>query len=519
MAATLRRWDGPVDSSIPATHSVPRETHHSSLAVSHSTAETMSSSASSHGGSKHYSGGSFGNFLRWIAVVFGLSVLSLIVTSSYNSLLSASVLRPTEPVVHQRSHGSAVHERTPSTSDHNTSIILLMSFPNSGTSYTLLNTQTISNLTIATSYDQEIIYPGPPLFVGAHERSPFILNASLGRPRNILTKTHCVGHCEVCVPDTNLQTFQRECLSLTVTRPGQRPRRVPYGTIPYKAVHLFRNPLDNLVARMHLGVQRRRDKLKWEEHSLQNFTYDPRGFRAWCSYLDGILRVDLRQLLRQRGVAEDVLEGLPCLSEWWRYVHWHNQAIDMLQSLKVPTMVMYYEEYTDNYQKAVDTLFEFLELDQVLPPAPFITGKTYETYYTDHEKRLAAQLVEKLASPLCWQIVRDYLEQYTTGGQELQEERQMENESADDDEEEDDDMSSSSSSSSSEEDIGIPTTQVADDDQPVVALLVSFPNSVRANPEICRRSRAQDRPTPLPNVPMSHMTVDCFFPRRVRPIH
>ena len=328
-------------------------------------------------------------------------------------------------------------------------MVLLLSFPNSGTSYTLANTQKISNLTVATSYDQEIVYPGGPLFVGAYERSPYILNASLNRPRNILTKSHCSGLCEVCMPELNLPVFERECLSLTKLNPAtQRNVRIPYYDLPQKAVHLLRNPHDNLVARMHMGVERRRLRLGWSEADLAKFTNDEAGFSTWCSYVDSLVKGDMKGMLRnQYGVSEEIINNLPCLSEWWRYVQWHNNAIAMLQAHDIPSLVLYYEEYTDNYQQAVDDLFEFLELDQVLVPEPFIAGKTYESYFSADARRLAAELVQQLASPTCWNILRGYFP-----GQESNE-------------------------------IAVskpvkPATKVTDG-LPVVAMLMSFPNSVR----------------------------------------
>jgi hypothetical protein len=356
----------------------------------------------------------FGNFSKWFVVISSLSLLSLMMTSSYNRLLSTSVMTPT--VLHQQSHSSFQLEKQlprPSLSnqDFNSSIVLLLSFPNSGTSYTLANTQTISDLTVATSYDQEILYSGTPLFVGAYEQSPYILNASLGRPRNILTKTHCTGHCEVCVPEFNLKVFETECLSLTKYNAAtKRNMRIPYNAIkPSKAVHLFRNPHDNLVARMHMGVERRRTRLLWTEYQLARFTFDESGFSQWCSYVDSLFKGNLKEMLRnQYGISEYIIHTLPCLSEWFRWVKWHNNAIAMLETHEIPALVLYYEDYTNNYQQAVNGLFNFMDLEQLRPPAPFIAGKTYESYFSLEAKQLAAELVQQLASPKCWSIIQNY---------------------------------------------------------------------------------------------------------------
>ncbi|GKY99029.1 hypothetical protein MPSEU_000858600 [Mayamaea pseudoterrestris] len=396
---------------------------------------------------------SFVIFSKGLIAVFLLSLLSLMVTSSYNRLLSTSMLMP--QTLHQQSHSTMNELGQVTTQDSvNSSVVLLLSFPNSGTSYTLANTQTISNLTVATSYDQEVLYDGPPRFVGAYEQSPYILNVSLHQPRSILTKTHCIGHCEICVPEINVQTFQTECLTLTKYNPmTNRNIRTPYHTLPAKSVHLLRNPHDNLVARMHMGVERRRVKLGWAEADLAKFSFDETGFHEWCSYMDVSFKGDLKRMLTEEfGVSQEIVNKLPCLAEWWRYVQWHNNAIAMTKRNNIPTHILYYEEYSNNYQKTVDDLFDFIGLEQVLSPEPFISNKTYDSYYTAETKQLAAELVKQLASPDCWSIIKKY---FGENEKESETDETLDVETSVD---------------------VVPSTKVSND-LPVVALLVSFPNS------------------------------------------
>jgi hypothetical protein len=275
-----------------------------------------------------------------------------------------------------------------------------------------------------------------------------------------LTKTHCVGHCEVCRPDeyTDTAVFQRECMSITHLDPNRRTGRpqkvvrIPYSQRPAKAVHLFRNPFDNLVARMHMGVERRREKLNWTEVELSRFaTYDVPGFQAWCSYLDSSTVFkggNVRELLQQRGISLKILDGLPCLSEWWRYVQWHNNAVSMLQQLQIPKLVLYYEDYSSQYQQTVRRLLDFLELDQVQPALPFVQHKTYKDYYDPEATLLAREFVQTMASPLCWEHLQRY---FTIHDHQLR-----------------DDAKQPSSA----------VTSTSKNGPPVVALLLSFPNSV-----------------------------------------
>jgi hypothetical protein len=69
----------------------------------------------------------------------------------------------------------------------------------------------------------------------------------------------------------------------------------------------------------------------------------------------------------------------------------------------------------------VKGLFDFLELepppgpsgkpsanDAFLEPKPFIPGKSYDSYFTDHERMLAGQVVKAMATPECWSLIRRY---------------------------------------------------------------------------------------------------------------
>jgi hypothetical protein len=111
----------------------------------------------------------------------------------------------------------------------------------------MTNTLHMSNQSVATSYEQELL-TNPRVFVGVPERSPYFLNTTLSLPKYVLTKTHCSGLCEQCAPEWSLETFEKECLTLYAGT--NRKQHIYYGHAPAKAIHLIRSPFDNLVARM-----------------------------------------------------------------------------------------------------------------------------------------------------------------------------------------------------------------------------------------------------------------------------
>ena len=157
------------------------------------------------------------------------------------------------------------------------SIAWLLSFPNSGTSYTLANTNQVTQRLVATNYNVagrsvSQHFPMP-------EQGPFLLNdaavADLLPDTYILTKTHCAAYCVDC-PLRNflhwsIEAFVDGCRTTKEQRLQQQhdSNNNATTTILHKtmypaawvkrAVHLVRNPFDNLVARMHLSLRDQQD--------------------------------------------------------------------------------------------------------------------------------------------------------------------------------------------------------------------------------------------------------------------
>jgi hypothetical protein len=174
----------------------------------------------------------------------------------------------------------------------------------------------------------------------------------------VLTKTHCGGYCIQCHPSkyvfTNTSRFLQSCLSGErdyVSELDERPAsliRTRYApTLPQRAVHLVRNPFDNIVSRFHLSVKRQRrirdnkrralvsnweDRLDDDDEESAVFSSDPLGFEKYCEYLDSQYREREEKFFRLTepksftNVAHaDALEqyrDLPCRMEWYRYIQW-----------------------------------------------------------------------------------------------------------------------------------------------------------------------------------------------------
>jgi hypothetical protein len=182
-------------------------------------------------------------------------------------------------------------------------VVWLLSFPNSGTSYTIQATRELSNCSTASNYALEgksRDEPSVPAVAGrAGENGPFLdvipkFHGCL--PRYILTKTHCSGYCDNCSPDAYLETprsFQIGCRS--GFRGVQKNNEIKLVPVTYnvslvkKAIHIFRNPLDNVVARFHLLTRSKRNfYFRKVNNTRIKFTYqnNKRGFDLWCRNMD-----------------------------------------------------------------------------------------------------------------------------------------------------------------------------------------------------------------------------------------
>jgi len=283
-------------------------------------------------------------------------------------------------------------------------------------------TREASNCTTATNYALEGEIkdePSVPVVAGPEgNQGPWlelIPDRHTSIPRDfILTKTHCKGFCSgrYCGPEKTIHTvrsFMVGCLSGTRAvrnkRGGLDKISVTYSPdLVKKAIHIFRHPLDNVVARFNLeyNVQSAKGDGKYTALFPKNAT----GFRRWCA-LD-----DRNQgLLKSRFIDEPLrrkLSGVPCFNEFYRYAQWHNLAFSMSRDMNLPTMILHYHEYSDNFEQTRDSVLNFLGLPRVGDGVEFHSGKVYRSYFSTKQKAAIRALLEELASTETWEQLKDY---------------------------------------------------------------------------------------------------------------
>lgn len=273
------------------------------------------------------------------------------------------------------------------------------------------NVEWMSNQSVAVNYKKE-----SDGFVPLHEdhpEGPYVHNLSLSLPRQVLTKTHCDGFCDDCPMQRtfmDFNSFEAGC--------GRAERVIVRGVIvnsfysssrPTKAVHLIRSPWDNIVSRMHHGIYRRRTFLNWSEEQLAPFQNSLEGVRAWCRYIDnGFWDATA---LNTSGLSVDDLQtivSVPCGSDFFRYIQWHNNALRLIHKMGVPVHNLFYEDYTLQFNKTTQELLDFLDLPAVNPPLPFATGKTYENLMDVRNRKHAWDLIRRFALPEVWELLKRY---------------------------------------------------------------------------------------------------------------
>lgn len=258
--------------------------------------------------------------------------------------------------------------------------------------------------------------PSIPVFDSSIE-GPFleqIPNKAINMPsKYILTKTHCGGYCSDCRPKNYVETsrsFQISCQTgqrgIESDKGEMTTEFVTYDTSNLgKAIHLFRHPLDNIVARFHLHYN--------EQKALNNTDFAIRyqnnanGFNAWCE--DETFWDELEKLRWIDDGLVEKLKAVPCRQEFFRYVQWHNLAFETSRSLSLPTLIMYYDDYSDDFALALKRLLTFLELPRVDGAIePFSHGKEYRNYYTVEQHAAILDLVKELASAETWHYLKRY---------------------------------------------------------------------------------------------------------------
>lgn len=291
-------------------------------------------------------------------------------------------------------------------------IAWLMSFSNSGTSYTLNRLiGPTSQTRVATNYCHSSPNKTHPVYSG-HSEGPlwqFTSHEERTRPtKYILTKTHCGFYCNGCAPEEYMDDaldFTAKCSS------GFKMARAPDGksnqkvhvtydsSVVHKTIHLIRNPFNNVVSRFHLARQQKKH--------LSKYRNSRHGFRKYCESQNSQWKDEVEASWLTNKLS--MMKNIPCRDDFYRYVRWHNQAfVTTDDELDVPTHLLHYEDYAERFDETVDGLMDFLHLKQRNVPDGFSEGHAYADYYTDEERRAVTEAMKILATNKTWSHIQHY---------------------------------------------------------------------------------------------------------------
>jgi hypothetical protein len=355
-------------------------------------------------------------------------------------------------------------------------LVWLVSFPNSGTSYTMMLVERASNRSTATHHGREVANTqgwstpvsgddgGGPYWEGTVHLRGRLRALPL---RHVLTKTHCGSRCVNCGPETyrtSLPAFVQDCqrtTAYTTTAPASGSSSskssvnlltnwVPLTRVA-KVLWLMRHPLENIVARYHLERRNWLRKAAAKDpvaRRMAPFLYNnATGFQHWCRYLDEtfdavpfVADPEEHESNNHMGVLPwSLWSRTPCRGEFYRYAQWHNRVGQMLLGddhangtdatatmtppvlHDRPVLHWYYEDYAQesssggaNATLPVDRLLEFMEQERVGPIKEFRQPMPVyrSTHYSDAERRRIWRVLQALATPDTWQRLQVYYEDH-----------------------------------------------------------------------------------------------------------
>jgi hypothetical protein len=366
-------------------------------------------------------------------------------------------------------------------SDDGLKIIQLLTYPMSGTTYTLRLYGESTRVTVATNY----AYSGKrttkdghnlPVFPNSNTNTNIHNNEENGSPywtdavgtgiattkpsKYVLSVSHCHGYCFYpCKPDRYVQTlpsFEEGCRSVygptkkvqdmmedfyqppKSTSTGMFGKNADHNAekndgsqgsgaedgangeaavdkyiIPRskvaKVVHLIRDPISNVVSRFH---EYRRLKLGFPDRSEET---DREEFRDWCKKMDSDveLMASIADSFLITSKIKEVMKDVPCHSEFFKYVAWHNHVVDMIWNKNYKSLTIYYEDYAKEERTQAEELATFAEeslvsADSIPSIMLLITVRMYKSYLTDAEIQSVEIFVRTMAYPNTMQLLERY---------------------------------------------------------------------------------------------------------------
>jgi hypothetical protein len=76
--------------------------------------------------------------------------------------------------------------------------------------------------------------------------------------------------------------------------------------------------------------------------------------------------------------------------------------------MNIPTIILHYREYSQDFVRARSRVVDFLEMQVVGEGMEFLSGKIYRDYYTLEQRMAIRDFVRKFATSETWEQLKDY---------------------------------------------------------------------------------------------------------------
>lgn len=291
----------------------------------------------------------------------------------------------------------------------------LMSFPNSGTTYTMLFVQQVSETTTANVNGGNVYLKNGSFLrnevssiAAYNDQGPFLFSDYPLPSTYLMTKTHCTGYCYDCSPRQyakRMVSFLQGCQSGIKVTVDKNTGQIENQSVKHdislvkKAIHLMRNPLDNIGARFHYYWKTEQTKL----------TFDTNGFNNWCRYLDEKYAEQYAVMYPKE--TWELAQRVPCHAEFYKYVQWHNLSflVTGKETLDVEALLVKYEDFEFNMDDTLAKITDFLELPIKNKPPKFEYHR-HKFFSEDYIKNVYV-FMRSLASFETWSHIKPYCEQ------------------------------------------------------------------------------------------------------------
>jgi len=298
-------------------------------------------------------------------------------------------------------------------------IVWFFGFPQSENYYILHLIQHVSKRATATNSGQKVMDLDGVVHIAERDsillyenHGPALLSEnSLDPPdKRVLTfVSNGDGTCLNCHPRNymhNFARFREVCSQASFIKNGNVAPMEYNPAIAKSAVHLFRNPYDNILLRF--WTEREEMKLDHRDFALKKYPPSHQGFQQWCNDRDAEWYA-----LEKGWYGEDTMslaEGVICRQEFYKYVMYHNNVVKTRQTLDLPSLVLKYEDFNDQFESTIEKLIMFLELPtESEPPEKDVKINFSEKYYyTEENKKATDAFMKSLAHPKVLQVLEEY---------------------------------------------------------------------------------------------------------------